>query len=196
MRFPLGREPEAARQLHRKALLVFKKHAEDNPLDSDNKQTLAKTFYYEATCALHSRDKDGAGAGFQQCLKICKELAAEPKAKMPQTDLMLAYARCGDHAEAAKIAVALVATPPKDEGLYVQSACGFALAAAAAGSDAVLVKRYTDQAIDCLRAAKKRGWADVVSLETDTDLEPIRNEAAFKALLDELRQSVRSQTRP
>ena len=72
-----------------------------------------------------------------------------------------------------------MATPPKDEGLYVQAACGYALAAGAAGSDARLVRRYTDKAIDCLREAKKRGWADVVSLETDTDLEPIRNDPAF-----------------
>ena len=58
---------------------------------------------------------------------------------------MLALARCGDHAEAAKIAEELVATPPKDESLYVQAACGYALAAGAAGSDADLVQHYTNQ---------------------------------------------------
>jgi eukaryotic-like serine/threonine-protein kinase len=185
MRYPHGGDAAAARDFHRKALLVFKKRAEADPLDFDNKQTLAKTLYYEATCALHAGDKDGASSGFRQCLKICKELATEPKAKMPQTDLMLALARCGDHAEAAKIALALVATPPKDEGLYVQSACGYALAAAAAAGNGDLVKQYTTAAIDCLRKAKDGGWADVVSLKTDTDLEPIRDDPAFKALLVE-----------
>ena len=103
---------------------------------------------------------------------------------------MLARARCGDHAAAAKIAEELVAKSPRNAELYVQAACGYALAVAAAGSDSDLVKRYTAKAIDCLREAKEEGWADVASLEVDTDLEPIRNETAFKALLDELRQSI------
>ena len=50
-------------------------------------------------------------------------------------------------------------------------------------------KHYTDRALDCLRTAKDRGWADVVSLEDDTDLEPIRNDPAFKELLDEFQRS-------
>jgi len=97
---------------------------------------------------------------------------------MRQSDLMLALARCGDHAGAARIALALVAKPPKDERIYVQAACG----------DAVLVQRYTTAALDCLRKAKERGWADVVSLTTDTDLEPIRNDPAFQGLLGEFRR--------
>ena len=128
---PYGGDPKAAREFHRKALRRVQEAGPGSTRsDFDNKQTLARTLYYEATCALHSGDKDGAAAGFRECLKICKELATEPKAKMPQADLMLALARCGDHAGAAKIAEALVATPPKDEALYVQAACGFALAAA------------------------------------------------------------------
>ncbi len=188
MRFPLGREPAAARPYHRKALLVLEKRAEADPLDFDNKRTLADTLYYEATCALHAGDKNGAAVGYQRCLTLRRELVTEPKAKLPQSDLMLARARCGDHAGAAKIALVLVAKPPKDERLYVQAACGYALAAGAAGGDAVLVQRYKTAAIDCLRKAKERGWADVMSLEKDTDLEPIRNDPAFQALLSEFRR--------
>ena len=185
MRFPQGRDPAAARPFHRKALLVLEKRAEADPLDLDNQRTLADTLYYEATCALHAGDKSGAAAGYRRCLKLRQELAPEPKAKIGQSDLMLAQARCGDHAGAARIAQALVATPPKDERLYVQSACGYALAAGAAGGDAVLARRYTTAALDCLRKAKERGWADVKSLEKDTDLDPIRNDPAFQALLGE-----------
>jgi tetratricopeptide (TPR) repeat protein len=188
MRFPLGGDPAAARPFHRKALLVLEKRAEADAMDADNKRTLADTLYYEATCALHAGDKNGAAAGYQRCLKLRQELATNPKDKMRQADLMLAQARCGDHAGAARIAQELVATPPKDERFYVQSACGYALAAGAASGDAVLAQRYTTAALDCLRKAKERGWADVLSLEKDTDLEPIRNDPAFQALLGEFQR--------
>jgi tetratricopeptide (TPR) repeat protein len=188
MFFPQGSDPAAARKFHQKALDLFKKRAKDAPLDFDTKHMLELTLYYEATCALQSGDKKGAAAGYHQCLAICKELATQPNYKHLQADLMLALARCGDHAQAAKIAAALVATPPKDESLYVQSACGYALAAGAAGGDAALVASYTAAAVDCLRKAKERGWTDVARFKTDTDLEPIRNDPAFQALLGEFRR--------
>jgi eukaryotic-like serine/threonine-protein kinase len=189
VRFPQGPDPQGARGFHRKALAIFAKRAKTDPLDLENKNTLALTHYYEATCAIHSGDKNGAAAGYRRSLETFKEIAAhDPNVKMPRTGLMLALARCGDHVQAAQIALSLVATPPKNEYLYVQSACGYALAADAAGKDAQLKKRYTDAAIDCLRKAKERGWADVVTLETETDLEPIHNEPAFQALLADLRR--------
>ena len=158
MRFPQGRDAAAARQFHRNALLLLEKRAKADPKDLENKHALAQTLYYEATCALHSGDKPGSAAGFRRCLAICKELATEPKAKIWETDLMLALARCGDHAEAARIAVALVATPPKDERIYVQSACGYALAAGAAGGDAALLRATRAQlSIACVRPRKEAG---------------------------------------
>ena len=151
--------------------------------------SVAQTLYYEATCALHSGDKDGAAKGFHNACRSARSWQPSPSEEgAADRLLMLALARCGDHAGAAKIAKSLVAVPPKDEAIYVQAACGYALAAGAAAGDAGLVKRYTDRAIDCVRTARKRGWADVVSLEPDTDLEPIRKDPAFQALLAELRQ--------
>ena len=164
--FPQGGDAAVVRKFHQKALGIFKKRVNTYASDFDNKYILAETLYYEATCALYAGDQDGAAAGYRECLEICKELASEPKAKKPQTFLMLAVVRCGDHAGAAKIADSLVATPPKDEGLYVQAACGYALAARAAraaGSDAALVPSDIKKAIACLREAIKRGWADFKS---------------------------------
>jgi len=107
---------------------------------------------------------------------------------------MLAMARCGDHAGAARIAEALVEGPNKDGATYVQAACGFSLASDAVrkaiGGNTDLVKHYIDRALECLRAAKDRGYEDVQGLETDTDLEPIRKEPAFRTLLGEFPQRV------
>ncbi len=111
---------------------------------------------------------------------------------------MLALARCGDHAGAATIAEELVKIPPKDEAIFVDAARGFSLAAGAAraagGDDAARVPGYIERAIKCLRDAKDRGFEDVVGLETDTDLEPIRKEPAFQTLLGEFQK--RGEKRP
>ena len=81
-----------------------------------------------------------------------------------------------------------MAGDPLNEQVYFQSACGYALAAGAAASDATLVRRYTDAAVACLKKGKDRGWADVVTLEIDPDLAPIRKDPAFLALLGQFRQ--------
>ena len=124
-----------------------------DPAKFENKQSLGLTLYYDATCALHSGDKDGAAAGYLECLKIFKELATDPTAKLQKAYLMLALARCGDHTGAAAIAEELVKVPPKDEAIYVQAADGFALASGVAravgGKDADLVQHYIKRALEC-----------------------------------------------
>ena len=82
----------------------------------------------------------------------------------------------------------LMAKPPNDEHMYFQVACGYALSAAAAGTDAALVRRYTAAALDCLKKDKEKGWTDVVTLETDPDLEPLRTDPTFQALLADFRR--------
>jgi len=188
LRYPRGRDPAAAREFHRKALAIIEERAAADPASLETRAMLAETLYFEATCALHAGDRSAAAAGYRRCLDIRKALVTEPAAKMPKVDLMVALARCGEHAPAAKVAEELLATPPKDESLYFQVACGYALAAGAAAGDAALVKRYTALALDCLKKGKQSGWADVVSLETDPDLEPIRTDPAFQALLGEFRR--------
>jgi tetratricopeptide (TPR) repeat protein len=180
-----GNDPAAARALHREALDLIEARAAVDPANFETKSMLATTLYYEATTALYSGDAKAADQGYRRCLDIRRALACEPTVKMSQVDLMLALARCGEHAEAARIAETLVTSPPKDEQLYYFSACGYALAAGAAGLDPALVRRYSDNAIDCLRKGKERGWSDVSSLETDPDLAPIHKDPAFKALLAE-----------
>jgi hypothetical protein len=113
---------------------------------------------------------------------------------MPQVEVMLALARCGDHAEAAKIAESLVAGDPLNEQVYFQSACGYALAAGAAISDAALARRYTEAAVDCLKKGKERGWDNVVDLETDPDLAPIRTNPAFQELLGQFREPAKKKS--
>ncbi len=191
MLFPIsGDAPADARKLHAKALEVFQAREKADPEDADNRKTLAETLYYDGTCALRLGDKKGAEAAFGECRKIREELAkAEPTAKMLQALWMLAEGRCGKHAEAARLAHSLVATPPKDANLYYFAACGYALAAGAASGDKALQKSYSAAALDCLRKARDGGWSGIVFLKRDTDLEPIRNDSEFQALLAEFERA-------
>ncbi len=188
MRLTQDGNPAAASDLHRKALELYEKRAKADPADLDTQGRVAETLYFLATSQLRLGDVLSADSNYQRCLEIRKTLAKDPAVKGMEVNLMLALARCGQHAAAAKIAEALVATPPKDAHLYFQSACGYALAAVKVG-DAALVRRYTDAALDCLRKGKARGWADIVSLETDPDIEPIRKDPTFQALLAEFRKT-------
>jgi tetratricopeptide (TPR) repeat protein len=181
-------DPKTARTHFRKALGLIKDRSVADPTNLDTKSRLAQSLYYEATAALEAGDAAAAAEGYRQCLEIRRALAADPKLKMAEVDVIVALARCGHHAEAAQRAAALVATPPKDENLYFQAACGFALAAGAAGNYAPLARYYAEKALDCLRQGKTRGWADVVTLETDPDLAPIRKDPGFLALLAEFKQ--------
>ncbi len=187
-RFPYGKDPAGAREFHHKAVEVFEKRVQVNPADFDAKTRLAETLYCEATCALHAGDADAAAAGYRRCRDLYKLMATEPKAKVSRSGLMLVTARCGEHAEAAKIADALMATPPQDENHDFLTACGYALCAGAARADAALVRRYTDEAIASIRQGKGRGWADFGALEIDPDLEPIRKDPAFQAMVAEFRR--------
>jgi eukaryotic-like serine/threonine-protein kinase len=200
--YPMGHDPAGAREYHRKALALMNRWLEAEPANAEALQRLATTLYYEATCALKSGDRAGAAAGYRRCLEIREKLATDPTAKMPRIAMMVALARCGQHARAAAIARDLVARPPENEMVYFEAACGFALSAGAlrdqgrptiltaggpplAAAIDALIRDDTNRAIDCLRKAKARGYSDVIGLETDPDLEPIQDDPAFRALIAE-----------
>jgi hypothetical protein len=52
-----------------------------------------------------------------------------------------------------------------------------------------LVRHYTDHALDALRLARKRGWKSPAEVATDPDLDLIRADPGFVALLDEFRKA-------
>ena len=184
--YPHGKDPENARALHVKALELIQRRAEVDPGDSKVMRALSETLYYEATCALKLGDTSGARQGYERCLEIRRKAAEKSTDKAVQINYMVALGRCGDHARAAQIADGLVAADPRNEHVFFQAACGYALASEAAASAGVEAPaaEYALKAIESLRRAKELGWGDVDSLRTDPDLEPIRKNPAFIAFLD------------
>ena len=132
---------------------------------------------------------------YRKCRDIREELAKDPQTKLNSMDLMLALARTGDDKRASEIAEAMIKVPPLDARIYFHSACGFALSAGAAAASPTstkltqLVRHYTDRALESLRLALKHGWRSAAEVATDPDLDPIRADPGFAALLDEFRKA-------
>jgi hypothetical protein len=156
---------------------------------------VALAHYYIATADLRAGDRDSAMVHYRACRDIRAELAKDPKAKLSSLDLMLALARTGDHGRASEIAEAMIKEAPLDARIYFHSACGFALSAGAAASlppsaeSARRVRHYTDRALDALRLALKHGWRSTEEVASDPDLDPIRADPEFVALLDQFRKA-------
>jgi serine/threonine-protein kinase len=190
-----SRNPKAARDYYQKALDGFLQRLAAERASVLARMDVALAHYYVATAALRAGDRESAASHYRECRDIREELARDPSTKLNSLDLMLALARTGDHGRASEIAEAMIKEPPLDARIYFHSACGFALSAGAAADlppspdSARLVRHYTDRALDALCLALKRGWRSTAEVATDPDLDPIRADPRFMALLDDFRKA-------
>jgi Flp pilus assembly protein TadD len=81
------------------------------------------------------------------------------------------HARRGEHAEALILDRQLVRVRPRDAIAHYNLACSLS------------VLGHVEQAIAALDLAIELGYADVIHMEHDPDLEPVRGEPGFRQLL-------------
>jgi eukaryotic-like serine/threonine-protein kinase len=190
-----SRDPKIARKYYQQALDAFLERLKLDPTAVLAKMDVALAHYYVATADLRAGNRESAMAHYRECRDIREELVKDPKNKVSSLDLMLCLARTGDHSRASEIAEAMIKEPPLDARIYFFSACGFALSAGAAAElspsaeSKRLVSHYTARAVDALRLARKRGWKSAAEVATDPDLDPIRADPAFVAVLDEFKKA-------
>ena len=188
-------DPIAAREYYGRALDGFLKRYEADQSSMLAKVDLSLAHYYVATADLRAGDRNASMTHYRACRDIREELAKDPKTKLSTLDLMVAVARTGDHKRASEFAEGMIKEPPLDARIYFHSACGFALSAGAAASlpptaeSTRLVAHYSKRAVDALRLALKRGWKSAAEVATDPDLDPIRADPAFAAVLEEFRKA-------
>jgi eukaryotic-like serine/threonine-protein kinase len=190
------KDPAAARVLYEKALAEFESRLQAEPDNVVAQEDVAVTQYYVATAALRAGDSNAAALHYKACLAIREGLAGNPKAKLNVIDLMIARARCGQHQIASQTAEEIIRNPPLDARVYFQAACGFSLCAGAVAAGAAspeakaLAERYTGGAFKSLRLALGAGWKNLVEVETDPDLDAIREAPGFAAVVAEYRKAV------
>ncbi len=189
------KDPAKARDFSEKALDGFKKRLLAAPESVEAKQDLGATHYFVATAALRAGDRKSADVHYREFKKICEGLAGNPKAELNIRDLMIARARCGEHKMASKTAKQMITSPPLDVRVYYYAACAFSLCAGALADEPAspetkaLARDYTESAFQSLRLAQSAGWKNVVDVETDPDLDAIRNAPGFDAIVAELRKA-------
>lgn len=154
----------------------------------DYQRDLALALYRRAEVALEQKDASQAESDFRRCREIREELARkDPKNVRRRMELMMVLAHCGEFARAAELAQTVQKDTAKDDNeLLLDVARTYAQCAVAAGADAGLRRDYLNRAVEAVQTAVQHGFKDVVELETQPDLTPLRSEAVFQKILAQL----------
>jgi serine/threonine-protein kinase len=147
----------------------------------------ANADYHLGTARLLLVDAAAAMRHFQDCLKIRRRLQADDSGNIQRRiELMLVQARLHDHEAAARTAAEVCAYAPKHPGKLFSAACAYALcvpAARAAGPGGASQREYAAKALATLGQAIACGFKDRRALETSPDLQDVRGEDGYKAML-------------
>jgi serine/threonine-protein kinase len=169
---------------------LWQELADSDPRNAVYQRWLALAHYRAATLARKRSDPQGAARSNQACLDIREELAkADAKSERKRNDLLLVLPRCGQHTRAAELAAAIEKEAKVDREVLVLLAQCYAQCAAAVPEQAELRNRYAAKALEALNKAIASGYADLVSLETEPDLDALRGSGEFTSLLERLRKS-------
>jgi tetratricopeptide (TPR) repeat protein len=155
---------------------------------------LSLNYYRLATAHLRLHEKVLAENYYRKCLDLRLSLQKQqPRDQGLQIDMMIAQGRCGLHREAADMAHQLRERFANDPSMLLNAACGYSLCAFGVGvgkaedtltaEERQLRQDYCARAVEALQQAKKKGYNDVKNLQSEPDLDPIRSNKAFQALL-------------
>ncbi|HZT81702.1 MAG TPA: serine/threonine-protein kinase, partial [Gemmataceae bacterium] len=180
----LGQAEEAAKN-YQQALSYLQPVVDANPDDLSQQPLLALSHERLATVSARLGKRPEADKHAQEALKLRTELLQAAPANLPrQADYVLALARAGKYADAAAAAAKVRPKVSQSADLLLQVARCYATCAAAGTPQKA---DYVKQALETLRAATDKDYQDAVALQTDPDLEAVRGEAEFRALVEKVK---------
>jgi serine/threonine-protein kinase len=175
-----------ADKCYRKALEVYQQLVELAPKNTLYQGDLARVHYDIASTALRRGDRKAAADHYRESLRL-REILAKGNDTSALRDLMTTLARCGETARAIDLAQRLTQSLANETAVLFDVACCYAICRGLA-TEGTLREHYTAQALESLRQAVSHGYKDVVSLETEPDLDSLREQPNFQAFLTELRR--------
>src|SRR5262249_8281761 len=148
----------------------------------DYQRYLALADYRCGSLARRLGDPEAAGRWNRKCLEIREVLAANSENVRRQIELLLVQSRIGGHKAMAEQAARIESRQKLDREVLVELAQCFSQAAAGLVDDPELRKQYLDRSLDMIRRALEQGYKDHVLLETDPDLDAVRERPQVQAL--------------
>jgi eukaryotic-like serine/threonine-protein kinase len=175
--------PEAQKHLTRGQKLMDELVALDAKV-ARYQRYLALADYRCGTLARLQNDTAVAERWNRMSLDLRKKLADDdPKSERRQIELLLVQSRTSAHKSVADMATKILQKPNLDREVLVELAQCYSQAAASVSDDSALRQIYINQALDMLKRAFKQGYKDFVVLETEPDLQAIRDLPEFKQLI-------------
>ncbi len=153
------------------------------------RRDLSMTLYRLGNLADLEKNADESRRHYDESLKIREDLAKISEGNdRRQTELMLALARAGQTARALELADRFSVGPNVDrEQRIFLASCYAQVARATPPQKTEQIQTALVKAVGAVRTAVKEGFRDRVYLETEPDLEPIRNRDDFKQIVGEIR---------
>jgi tetratricopeptide (TPR) repeat protein len=182
--FRLGRVDEAE-QRYLESLQALRQAMAGNPDDISRQPLLALTHERLGLAADRLKKQAEAKKHHKEAQQLRLELwQVDPGNLSRQTALVVGLARAGDHGQAVRLATTIWPRMKQSTELMLRLARVYAICAAL--NPAGKAKLVT-QALEALAAATRDDYRDHVALATDPDLEVLRSESAFAALLTRIR---------
>jgi tetratricopeptide (TPR) repeat protein len=161
--------------------------AKDQKVDG-YKTDLANAFYDLGNAALRRGDKTLAAQNYLASLEIREARVRGPHPDLgARKEVMVTLAHCGQHRRAADIAAQVRQEAPNDSWAQLDVACCYAICSGGVGpEEAALREQYVGLAMEALQKLITLGYRNVVNLETEPDLDAVRDRPEFKAVVAEL----------
>src|SRR5262249_28195250 len=146
---------------------------------------LGDVYYRSATLALKRKDGKTAADHYARCRALWQEVAEVNPSHRNQLAVALVQARLGEHEAAAVLSRRLLAEGNASLGDGIQAVSVLPLCGRAADADSR--RKYLEESLAGLtRLVDELGYRNVARLKTDPDLDPLRDEPDFQALLKRL----------
>ena len=176
------------------AVDVFRSISANDPKNIDAAADYSRTLYSLALAENRAGDKASSMDHFKTSLVIREARVKEKQELTAYTDLMVTLAQNQRVKDAAEIADMVLKKYESKPSLLVDVACCFAICSGVMPNDPPgkeAAEKYALRAMENLRKAIESGYREVVNLETEPELDPLRSREDFKNLLSELANKVK-----
>jgi serine/threonine-protein kinase len=180
-------KPDDARVAAAKSLEFLQAVLAHDPDFVSRQALLALTYERQGLVAQRRGEADEARQRFGEARKLRDDLViVDPANQSWKMADALTLAHCGEHVAGAQKAQDVIDKSPENVGLLLQAARTWAVCASAVDGVAERAA-YRQRAIEAVRKATKGEYRDAVLLETDPELALLADDAAYAAVLAEIK---------